>query len=94
MIEPLKDSSQPSVLRDSYVKPLSIIHIIGANASFASSKHKVALDSQAGTCVASDSCLVINDYKTTLLVYILTKGILMQWPLPSWNWLVQEYSKE
>ena len=54
--------SQPSVLRDSYVKPLSTIQIMVAHASVASSKPRVELDSDEDMCVVGDNCLVIHDH--------------------------------
>ena len=45
--------------RDSYVKPLSSVHVMVAHDSVANSKPKVKLDSYADTCVVGDNCLVI-----------------------------------
>ena len=54
--------SQPSVLRYSYVQPLTTVQVILVHASVASSKPKVELDSHADTCVVGDNCLVIHDH--------------------------------
>ena len=53
---PLAGDSQSNVLRDSYVKPLSTVHVQLAHASVESSKSKVELDSHAHTCVVDDNC--------------------------------------
>ena len=66
---PSKGDSQPSVLRDSHIKPLSTIQVMVAHASVASSKPKVELDSHADTCVVGDNCLVIHDHNRPVNVY-------------------------
>ena len=66
---PSKGVGQPSVLRDSYVKPLSTIQAMVAHASLASSKLKVELDSHADTCVVGDNCLIIHDHNGPVNVY-------------------------
>ena len=58
----MKGDSQPSVLRVSYVKPLSTVHVTAAHASVAKSKPKVELDSHAYKCVVGDNCLIIYDH--------------------------------
>ena len=58
-----------NVLRNSYVKPLSIIQVMVAHASVAGSTPKVELDSHADTCVVGDNCLVIHDHNTPVNVY-------------------------
>ena len=40
-----------------------------AHASAASSKHKIELDSYAGTCIVCDNCLVIHDHNGPVYVY-------------------------
>ena len=59
---PSKGDSQPSKLRDSFIKTLSTVCITLAHASFASSKPKVELDSHADKCVVGDNCYVIHDH--------------------------------
>ena len=54
-LRPSKEDSQPSMLRDSYVKPLSTFQVMVAHASLASSKPKVELDSYADTWVVGDN---------------------------------------
>ena len=53
----------PSMLKDSFIKPLSTVNVMVAHVSVASRKPKVELDSHAGTCIVVDSCLVIHDHK-------------------------------
>ena len=67
--DPLIGDSQPSVLRNSYVRPLSTLWFMVAYASVACSKPKVELDSHADMCVVSDNCLVIHDYYWPVNVY-------------------------
>ena len=43
------------MLRDSYAKPLSTINVMVSDASVASGKAKVELDSHADTCVVGDN---------------------------------------
>ena len=66
---PSKGNSQPSVLRNSYVKPLTIIQVTMAHASIASGKPNVDLDSHADTCVICDTCLFIHDHNRPVNVY-------------------------
>ena len=65
----IKRDSQPSVLRDSYIQPLSTVQVTVAHASVASSKPNVELDSHADTCVVGDNCLVVNDLNKPVNVY-------------------------
>ena len=48
-----KGDSQPRVLRDSYIKPLSIVHVMVAHNSVVSSNAKIELDSNADTYVVA-----------------------------------------
>ena len=57
------------MLRDSYVKPLSTICVMVADASVASSKQKVELDSHVDTPVVGDNSSVILDHNRTVNVY-------------------------
>ena len=57
------------MLRDSYVKPLSIVSVMMAHASFTTSKPKVELDSHTDTCVVGDNCLAIHDHNRPVNVY-------------------------
>ena len=57
------------MLRDSYIKPLSTVHVMVAHASVASYKPKVELDSHADTCVIDDNYLVIHDHNRPVHVY-------------------------
>ena len=66
---PLKGGSQHSVLRTSYVKPLSTICVMVAHASVASSKPKVEIDSHADIHAVGDNCLVIHDHNRQINVY-------------------------
>ena len=61
--------SQLSVLRDSYVQPLSTIQVTVAHASVESSKPKVELDSYADTFVVGDYCLVVHNHNRPVNVY-------------------------
>ena len=62
MVDSLRGDSWPNVLRNSYVKPLSAIHVMVAHASVASRKQKVELDSHAETCLVGDNCLASHDH--------------------------------
>ena len=55
-LKPSKGDSQPSVLRDSYVRPLSTVCITVVPASVASRKPTVELGSHADTCLVVDNC--------------------------------------
>ena len=57
------------MLKDSYIKPLSIIHVMVAHASVVSSNHRVELDSHVDRCVVCDNCLVIHDHNRPVNVY-------------------------
>ena len=59
---PCRGDSQPSVLKGRFIKPLTIVHVMGAHASVASSKPEEELDSHADTCVVGDKCSVIHDH--------------------------------
>ena len=61
-LRPSKGDSQPSVLRDIYVKPLSTICVMFAHASVASCKCKVELYSHAYMCVVGNNSLAIHDH--------------------------------
>ena len=62
---PLLGDSEPSLLRISYVKPLSTICVMVAHASVAISKPELELDSHADTCLVGDNSLFIHDHKWT-----------------------------
>ena len=66
-------ASQPSVLRNSYVKPLSTIQNMVAHASVSGFKPNVELHSHADTCVVNDlvydNCLVIHNHNRPVNVY-------------------------
>ena len=66
---PSKGDSQPSVLRNNNIQPLSTIHVTVAHALVASSKHKVDLDSCADTCVVGDNCWVFHDQNRPVNVH-------------------------
>ena len=66
---PLKGNSQPSVLKDSYIQPLSTVQVMVAHASVGSSKSKVELDSHADMCVVGDNCFIIHDHNRLVNVY-------------------------
>ena len=57
----MKGDSWPTVLEESFINPLTIIHFTVAHASVASSKLKVELDSYAETCVVGNDCSVIHE---------------------------------
>ena len=63
-----KGDSQPSVLRDNHLKPLSTVWIMVAHASIANSKPKVELDSHADMC-SSNNCLVIHNPNRPVNIY-------------------------
>ena len=53
--------SQLSELRDDFIKPLTIVHVMVAHASVASSKSKVELELHTDTCLVGNNCLVLHD---------------------------------
>ena len=69
MVRAIERGQPASVLRDSYIQPLSTIQVMVAHASIASSKPKVDLDSDAYTCVVSDNCFFLHDLNRTVDVY-------------------------
>ena len=56
-------------MTNSYVEPLSTIHVMISHASDANSKCKVELVSYADTCVVGENCIVIHDHNWLVHVY-------------------------
>ena len=65
----MKWGSQPSVLRNSHIKPLSTVQVLVAHASVVSSKPTIELDLHAYTFVVGDNCLVIHHNNRPVKVY-------------------------
>ena len=65
----LKVDSQPSELKDRFVKPLSTIQVMVAHVSVASSEPKVEIETHADMCVIGDNCLVTHDHNKPVNVY-------------------------
>ena len=65
----MKGDSQSSELRNSHLKPLSIVQVTVAHVSVASSKPKEELDSHANTYVVGDNCLISHDHNRPVNVY-------------------------
>ena len=57
-----------SVLRDSFIQPLSILQVTVAHASVASSKPKVELDSYANMSILGDSYFIIHNHNSPVNV--------------------------
>ena len=68
MIGTVSDS-QPSVLRNSYIQPLTTVQVMVAHVSVVSSKLKVELDSHADMCVVGDDCSVVHDHNRPVNTY-------------------------
>ena len=58
----LKRDIEPHELKDSFIKPLTTVHITMAHTSVASSKPEVELDSHADTCVIGDNYSVTHNH--------------------------------